>query len=53
MDRWIFYKNNLLKYIDKDSSILIIGGSERENILFSDLNFKNFKISNFKPEKNK
>ena len=53
MDRWIFYRNNLLKYIDKDSSILIIGGSEREHILFSDLNFKNFTISNFKPKKYK
>ncbi len=51
MNRWDFYKKNLQKYIKKDKSILIIGGSEREHSLFSELNFNNFTISNYNPVK--
>ena len=53
MDRWNFYKKNLQKYIKKNKSILIIGGSEREYNLFSELNFTNFTISNYNPIKEK
>jgi|694.fasta_scaffold149244_1 SAM-dependent methyltransferase len=53
MDRWKFYEKNLNKFINKKSSILIIGGSEREYELFKNLQFKNFTVSNFNPDSKK
>jgi len=53
MDRWKFYEKNLNKYVNKKSSILIIGGSERENELFKSLQYKKFILSNFKPDPKK
>ena len=49
MHRWKFYEKNLNKFINKELSILIIGGSEREYELFTNLHFKNFTLSNFNP----
>jgi SAM-dependent methyltransferase len=49
MNRWKFYEENLKKFVSKDSSILIIGGSEREFDLYKKLNYQNFTISNFNP----
>jgi SAM-dependent methyltransferase len=53
MDRWKFYEKNLNKFINKKSSILIIGGSEREYELFKSLQFENFTVSNFNPDSKK
>ncbi len=53
MSRWDFYKENLQKYINKNSSILVIGGSEDEYKLYKNLGYKNFKISNLETENNK
>lgn len=53
MSRWDFYKENLLKYINKNSSILVIGGSEDEYKLYKNLEYENFKISNLESENNK
>ena len=50
MDRWKFYENNLKKFISKKSSILIIGGSQREYELFKSLHYENFTMSNFEPD---
>ena len=50
MDRWKFYQRNLEKFISKKSSILIVGGSEREYELFKSLQYENFTISSFKPD---
>ena len=53
MDRWKFYEKNLNKFINKKSSILIIGGSEREYELFKNLQYENFTLSNFNPDTTK
>jgi len=49
MDRWQFYANNLQKFIKKKSSILVIGGSQRDYELLKNLQYENFQISNLKP----
>ena len=46
MFRWDFYKQNLEKYINKKSSVLVIGGSEDEHNLYKSLGYENFHISN-------
>jgi ubiquinone/menaquinone biosynthesis C-methylase UbiE len=53
MDRWKFYEKNLNKFINKKSSILIIGASEREYELFKNLQYENFTLSNFNPDTTK
>ena len=53
MDRWKFYEKNLNKFINKKSSILIIGASEREYDLFKNLQYENFTLSNFNPDTTK
>ena len=53
MNRWKFYEKNLNKFINKKSSILIIGGSEREYKLFKNLQYENFTVSNFNPDNKK
>ena len=53
MFRWDFYKQNLEKYINKKSSVLVIGGSEDEYNLYKSLGYENFHISNLNPENNK
>ena len=41
MKRWQFYKYNILKYLDKNSHILVIGSSIKEVDLFYKLKYKN------------
>ena len=41
MKRWEFYKYNILKYLDKNSHILVIGSSIKEVDLFYKLKYKN------------
>ncbi len=53
MNRWSFYKKNLLEYIDKKFSILIIGGSQKEFDLLKKLEYENVTISNFFPDQSK
>lgn len=53
MTRWDFYKQNLNKHINKNSNVLVIGGSEDEYKLYKNLGYKNFTISNLQSENNK
>lgn len=46
MIRFKFYENEILKYLNKDSSILVLGASDQEGHLFQKLNFKNVTLSN-------
>jgi ubiquinone/menaquinone biosynthesis C-methylase UbiE len=46
MDRWKFYEKNLNKFINKKSSILVIGALETEYELFKNLQYENFTLSN-------
>ena len=41
MIRFKFYQNEILKYLNKDSSILILGASDQEGHLFQKLRYKN------------
>ena len=45
MSRWDFYKNNILKFIKKDSKILIISASILEIKIFKELGYSNFSIT--------
>jgi SAM-dependent methyltransferase len=46
-DRKEFYKNNLNQFIkDKNSRILVIGSGELDKIIFQELGYKNFTLSN-------
>ena len=46
-DRKEFYKNNLKQFIkDKNSRILVIGSGELDKIIFQELGYKNFTLSN-------
>jgi SAM-dependent methyltransferase len=46
-DRKEFYKNNLNQFIkDKNSRILVIGSGELDKIIFLELGYKNFTLSN-------
>ena len=40
-NRWNFYKQNIIKYFDTNSKLLVIGASEYEVKIFSQLNYKN------------
>ena len=42
-----FYKYNILKYLDKNSKILIVGAGNNDFKLFEENMFKNFTCSNF------
>ena len=46
MDRSEFYKYLIAKYLKKNSSILILGGTMNEYNIFKDLGFKNITLSN-------
>ena len=44
--RFEFYKYNILKYLDKNSKILVVGSGEDDFNLFKNNKFKNFTCSN-------
>ena len=46
MIRFKFYQNEILKYLNKDSSILILGASDQEGHLFQKLRYKKVTLSN-------
>jgi len=54
MDRWLFYEEQINKWLPKESSILVIGASIKEAEVFSNNNFKNITLGYFdENDKNK
>lgn len=47
MDRWSFYEEQIIKWLPKESSILIIGASNKEAEIFSKNNFNNITLGYF------
>lgn len=54
MDRWLFYEEQINKWLPKENSILVIGASIKEAEVFSNNNFKNITLGYFdENDKNK
>ena len=53
MNRWDFYKKNLLKYIDKNANILLISGSNEEIKILRDLGYTKLSNTFFNSKDNK
>lgn len=47
MSRWIFYRNQIVKYFDKSNKILLLGASDDEVKIFLNLGFKNLYVGYF------
>ena len=50
MDRWIFYRRQISKWLNKKDSVLLVGASNDEARIFLELNYEKLTLSYYDDE---